>query len=147
MAYITENDLDNTLDLPVQLPLTKIAPGDWLALSSFCLASPQTLNLRLLQLQVLAIDVSSPYTLNQTGLGICYLGLYKDYTDYTTPPTNPLEVIIVGNVTTPPPVFSQRTTIITTYSNPGLYTFIVTNNTTGNLTCSALGQIRLKISA
>jgi len=132
------------LDLPVQLPLTSVGPGDWLTLSSFCISAPQTLILSFLQLQLTGIDVNAPYTLAQTGLGVVYVGLYNNYTNYTQAPSNPLEILAVGASTTTPPVFNQRSTTPTIYSATGLYSFVLVSNlTAGNATVSVSGSVRL----
>jgi hypothetical protein len=171
MGYLTQEQLDQQLDLPVELPLTDLPPNQWLVVSSFRLDSPQAFTLRWLQLHLIAMDpvdsqgntvVVAPDAqgncvfppqgpvLVTPGLGLCYLALYRAF-DPTKQPSfqaaqeAPLFIDFVPNLL--PPLYAIRSLTPTTYSPAGVYSFVVVNNTENQLESLAVsGQVRVNLA-
>jgi hypothetical protein len=167
MSYITSEQLQQVLDLPVSLPLTTLDPGEWLVVSSITIAPPEKITLRWLQSEILVMSdpssgastiTSSPTSdgtcvflgigasLNVPNLGLAFVGMYRTFDPLKQPSMQaPQEApLVVGGQDSLPPVVAVRALTPTTYSEAGTYSFVVTNNTTDRkVSIGVTGQIRL----
>ena len=171
MGYLTQDQLDQQLDLPVELPLTDLPANQWLVVSSFRLDTPQAFTLRWLQLHLIAMQavdstgsvvvvtpdaqgncVFPPQGPNLVvpGLGLCYVALYRAFDPGKQPSFQaaqeaPLFIdYVAGQV---PPLYAVRSLAPTTYASAGVYSFVVVNNTDNQLESLAVsGQVRLNLS-
>jgi len=123
MAFITEKQLEDTLDVPINLPLTQIVANDWLIVATvnLSISNPTSLTLRWLQLRTL-----DSYG---AGSGSLSLGLFKDFnlnqTPWTQTPVEPLLALPFPVVT---PTVLQRNAyspLTITASTPGIYSFVL----------------------
>ena len=90
MAFITEKQLEDKLDIPINLPITQLLANDWLIVSVADIpeANPTTVTLRWLILRGI--------TSVGTGTGSIELGLYKDFNINISPwLQTPLETALV----------------------------------------------------
>jgi hypothetical protein len=171
VAYVTQDQLDAQLDLPVQLSLTDLPANQWLIVATFRLDSPQAFVLRWLQLHLIElVPVDStgntlvvlpdaqgncvfPATgpqLVTAGLGLVYLGLYRAFDPLKQPSFQAAQeapLFIDYNPALLPPLYAIRSLEPTTYASPGVYSFVVVNNTTNQLArVSVEGQVRLNLA-
>lgn len=137
MSFITSKTLENSLDLPVSLPQTKVEKTDWLVISSVLITEKQNFTLKWLQLHLLgAISTGACATgqcsIDVAGWGIAYVGLFKDF-DPTQKPqlqSGLVERLIVGDANTIPPIIAVRPISPSGVYGPGRYSFVAGNNTT-----------------
>jgi hypothetical protein len=169
MAFLTEQELDNQLDLPVSAPTILVEPQRWVIISSVMVAAPSQLVLRQLQLQL--VEVIDPYTSgsvvvspNSAGLcvfppsditldnpdyGLAYLGLYLGFVPPILPSAQALQEppLVVGGVDTVAPAITARDTAPTVYATPGVYSFVLVNNTQNRgLKLTVNGQVRVVLN-
>ena len=168
MALLDETELDNRLDLPVSLPGTLVLKQQWLVVSTVQLLDPIRFTLRWLQLQL--IEVVDPFsagvivvepdanglcvfpqsdiTLENPDYGLAYLALFRSFVPSTAPSAQaPLEPpLIVGSVGSPGPAIAVRSLEPVVYATPGLYSFVIVNNTTNrDLRLTANGQLAVTL--
>jgi len=172
MAFLTENSLAKTLDIPINLPSAEIKMGDWLVVSTIKLVYPMKLKYRFMTLQMLSstVDTTTIISANMVSpsLDLAFIGLYLNYSS-GHPGTQPaLDVVKIRETTaesecvTANEVSGQfitvRTEPLVEYSTPGIYSFILANNmqassestipttTSIDFRLCATGQIRLELS-
>jgi hypothetical protein len=173
MAFITENSLAKTLDLPINLPSTELKMGDWLVVATIKLVYPMKLKYRFMTLQMLSSNVATSdiLTVNKISpsLDLAFIGLYLNYAS-GHPGTQPaLDVVKIrenesANVDCIPvnelggQFITVRKEPLVEYTAPGVYTFIIANNmqassdstipttTSIDFRLVATGQIRLELS-
>lgn len=173
MAFLTENSLAKTLDIPINLATTELKMGDWLTIAAIKLVYPMRLKYRFMTLQMLSsnVDTSLIVTANKLSpsLDLAFVGLYLDYTS-GHPGTQPaLDVVKIRENASLAvdciPVnelagqfITVRTEPLVEYATPGVYSFIVANNmqastdstipttTSIDFRLCATGQIRLELS-
>ncbi len=159
MPYLTEAQLNSIVDTPVSLPITDLHPQEWLVISSALIGGNQTLTLRWLQGYILSADdpaaintsdgsvIVTPDSTGQCifppqapqlivpNLGIAFIGLYRDFKPLSSPAfQSPQEqLLLIGDVTSVPPVSAVRTLVPTSFSTPGTYSFVICNNTSNRL--------------
>ena len=171
MGYLTQDQLDQQLDLPVQLPLTDIPPNQWLVVSTFLINTPQAFTLRWLQLHLIAQSATNSLgstvvvTPDASGncvfpaqgpnlvvstLGLVYVGLYSAFDPLKQPSLQAAQeapLYVPYNAALLPPQFAVRALTSTTYISPGVYSFVVVNNTTNQLqSVSVSGQVRVNLA-
>ena len=157
MAYLTENKLKSTVDLPIALPATALKQSDYVVIATVKLQATQRLSLRVLTLQLLTSTID-PTTVDSTNkiipnLGVAYVVLRKDYTSGVPGDTGALDYIFledIGVTTRPVTPFVLAT--------PGNYSIIVANNMQASSTSPVptstsidfkvivTGQFRLELS-
>jgi hypothetical protein len=173
MAFLTENTLSKTLDLPINLPSTELKMGDWLIVSTIKLVYPMRLSYRFMTLQMLSSSVTTSdiVAANKVSpsLDLAFMGIYLNYSS-GHPGTQPaLDVVKIRESQSAAidcvPVnelsgqfITVRTEPLVEYSSPGVYTFIIANNmqastdstipttTSIDFRLCATGQIRLELS-
>ena len=171
MGYLTQDQLDQQLDLPVQLPLTDLQASQWLIISTFEITSPQAFTLRWLQLQLTAMsavdstggtvvvtpDASGNCVFPAQGpslvvptLGLVYVGLYSALDPLQQPSFQAAQeapLYIPYNAALLPPQYAVRSLKPTIYASAGIYSFVVVNNTTNQLqSVSVSGQVRVNLA-
>ena len=171
MGYLTQDQLDQQLDLPVQLPLTDLQAEQWLIISTFELVSPQAFTLRWLQLQLIAMSavygsgstiVVAPDSVGNCvfpaqgpnlvvpTLGLAYVGLYNAFDPLHQPSFQAAQeapLYIPYNAELLPPQYAVRSLSPTIYAAAGVYSFVVVNNTTNQLqSVSVSGQVRVNLA-
>lgn len=134
--YVNTARFSKSVTLPISLPQTELRRGRTLRITSWVLKAGERLELRSLALQVLKVLTPGPLPLyTNTSLGSASVGLYLGETV-----TSPIAWAFVGSVGTAStnPFYMRR--VVT----PGLYTVIVSNNTSNlDLSVCATGCIRL----
>jgi hypothetical protein len=159
-TYLTQAQLDSTVDLPISLPLADLYPQEWIVLSTHQISAGQALTVRWLQAYVFTSDdptltrtsdgqlvlrVSEPGDVvvpAQTpqlvvdGLGIAFLGLYRGFNALQSPAEQAAQEtpLVLGGVTSTAPFFAIRdpeSPLILT--DPGAYSFVLCNNTSNRL--------------
>ncbi len=172
MPYLTQQQLDSTVDLPVSLPIADLYPEEWLVISTAQISDPQTLTLRWLQAFVLSAD--DPAVISSTdgnvsvkadssgncvfppqapelvtqGLGLAFVGLYRNFDALRSPAFQAAQEapLIVGGVTSIAPITAVRGLNPVTYSAAGAYSFVVCNNTLNRLLRVVVnGQLRASL--
>lgn len=174
MAFLTENSLARTLDIPINLPSTEVKMGDWLVAASIKLVYPMKLSYRFMTLQMLSSSVTTTDIIAANkispSLDLAFIGLYLNYSS-GHPGTQPaLDVVKIrenesANIDCIPvnelsgQFITVRTEPLVEYTTPGVYTFIVANNTQPSTDSTiptttsidfrlvATGQIRLELSS
>jgi hypothetical protein len=171
MSFITSEQLQRIIDLPVSLPLTTLDPSEWLVISSVTLVSPERMILKWLQSEILILaDIygtvntatSSPNadgqcvflgggaTLNTPSLGLAFIGLYRDFDPLKQPSSQAAQEapLVVGTSSSLPPIAGVRATTPTTYTDPGTYSFVVVNNTSDRkVSIAVTGQVRVDLGS
>jgi hypothetical protein len=173
MAFLTENTIAKTLDLPINLPATELKMGDWLTVATIKLVYPMKLAYRFMTLQMLSSSVSTDLitAVNKVSpsLDLAFLGLYLNYSS-GHPGTQPaLDVVKIRETESAAvdcvPVnelsgqfITVRTEPLVEYTTPGVYSFILANNmqassesaipttTSIDFRLCATGQVRLYLS-
>jgi hypothetical protein len=129
MAYLTENQLANIIDVPIALGATTLDMGDWLILGSVIVAQPMRLTCHLLDLQMISSTVNNslidPTSLIYGNLGLVYVVLAQNYASGSPGSITGLDTVVAYDIghwdrNIAAPVF------ITT---PGTYTWLIANNT------------------
>ena len=152
MAYITDDEINNLIDIPIQLPLTQIYPGNWLVLAAYQLPTdvPTTLTLRWLQMSLLEVsDGTTTYTAS-TGCGgftaNARLGVYYNYTDINTSPVGSAVEIDLSGV---PPTTVSRDLALAPYSTsvPGLYSVVLIGDLTYYTKLTVNGCLRVSVNS
>lgn len=169
MSFLTDSQLDNQLDLPVSSPTILLEQQDWIIVASVKISSPAQMVLRWIQLQLVELvnpltDGSTVVTPNSQGLcvfpssdvvltnsdyGLAYLGLYFGFTPSVSPWIQSLQEppLTVGGVGATAPAIAIRSLIPTTYVTPGMYSFVLVNNTQNyNLKLTVNGQSRIVLN-
>lgn len=172
MAFLTESKVAKTLDVPVNLPSTTLAQGDWLVVAAIKLVSPMKLTYQFMTLQMLSstVDTTLIESVNKVSpsLDLAFIGLYINYTSGHPGLQPALDVVKIRETDNSQldcvPVadvsgqfITSRTSPLVTYTTPGIYSFIVANNMQSSATSSipittsidfqlcATGQIRLEL--
>lgn len=172
MAFLTENKVAKTLDIPVSLPAAELKQGDWLVVASIKLKEPMKLTFWYLTFQMLAssVDTRDIGESNKISpaLDLAFLGLYRDYTSGHPSNTPALDVVrirenisVSGDCLPVTDTLGQFITVrsspVLTFTTPGVYSFIVANNmqpsassaiattTSIDFQLCATGQIRLEL--
>lgn len=168
MPLLDETELQNRLDLPVSLPGTLVLREEWVVVATIRLLDPMRFTLRWLQLQLL--EVVDPFnsgvivvtpdangqcvfpvadiTVVNPDYGLAYLALYQAFVSSTEPGAQaPLEPpLIVGSIGAPGPAIAVRSLDPVVYATPGLYSFVLVNNTTNrDLRLTANGQVAVTL--
>lgn len=136
MAYVNTARFAKSVTLPISLPQTELRRGRSLRVASLTLRGGERLELRSLTLQVLKILTPGPLPIyTNTALGAASVGLYLG--EALTSPIAWAFVGSVGTASTNP--FNVRRVV-----TPGLYTVIISNNTSNlDLSVCATGCVRL----
>lgn len=172
MAFLTENKVSKTLDIPVNLPATELKQGDWLVVASIKIKEPMKLSFWYLTFQMLSSSVDTR-DIDETNkispaLDLAFLGLYRDYTSGHPSDTPALDVVriretisVSGDCIPVTDTLGQFITVrsspVLEFTTPGVYSFIVANNmqpssasvipttTSIDFQLCATGQIRLEL--
>lgn len=169
MSFLTEDQLDNQVDLPVSAPTILIEQQKWIIVSSVKVVDPMQLNLRWLQIQL--VEVVNPYTdgtvtvtpnaqglcvfppsdiiLDNADYGLAYLGLYRGFSPAVPPLSQSLQEppLIVGGVNATAAAIAARNTTPTVYATAGVYSFVLVNNTQNRrLKVTVTGQVRMVLN-
>lgn len=172
MAFLTENTLAKTLDIPINLASTELKMGDWLTVATIKLIYPMKLKYRFMTLQMISSSVSTSDIVTgnmvSPSLDLAFIGLYLNYSS-GHPGTQPaLDVVKIReslNTSNCIPVnevagqfITVRTEPLVEYATPGIYSFILANNmqassestipttTSIDFRLVVTGQIRLELA-
>lgn len=128
MAYITENQLSNMMDVPVALPATDLRMGDWVVVSTVKVVAPMRLTYRMANLNVMLATVDTALVTNGNkiygNLGLAYLTLRLNYSTGSPGAAGGLDVL-VANVLG---ITSRDASTSVVVTVPGIYSWIVANN-------------------
>lgn len=166
--YLTQSRLDSLLDLPISLPLTEIAPNEWIIISTIQVNTPQAFTYQFMQVSLSSVlnqdvgvdSLSGGPSLNGLypfpgiptyvvpNLGLAFVGLYRSFDALTAPASQAAQeaptVLLAQNNTLP--VYTSRVATPATYPTPGAYSVVVCNNTANcTLRLTVLGQLRLDL--
>jgi hypothetical protein len=158
--FLTTQELDSVIDLPISMPSTLVRSGDWLVVASFNLLSGQTLlykdmNLTVLSASIDGVDLALGNQCNQFNIkllnnsyGISYVGIAKDFSATSDPQSvtwigSAADVISADSVGTYVRSSSATELEIT---ESGVYSVVLVNNcesTTSTQTTSQLYNVDL----
>lgn len=128
MAYLTENQLTNTLDMPIALPATDLRMGDWVVVSSIRVTEPMKLSYKLANIQVSASTVDTDLITAGNkiygNLGFCYLTLRKDYVSGSPGVAGGLDALVASSLG----ITQRSTTVTVEITTAGVYSWIIANN-------------------
>ncbi len=106
MAFLTQNTLRNTVDLPIALPATTLRQSDWVVAATVLLNAGQRLSLRSLTIHVIgaAVNVAQITTPNLIvpSLGMAYCALCMNYVSGVPGQNAPIDTLatsVLGVVT------------------------------------------------
>jgi hypothetical protein len=127
MAFLTERKLDNTLDLPINLPATEIKMGDWVVIATIRLSAPSRLTFRMLHLNFISstfgLDkIRAQNRINANG-SFCYTGLYFNYSSGDPGSLSALDIVKTNTLG-----LTTRTSSAIVRTEPGTYSWIAVNN-------------------
>lgn len=157
MPYLTEAQLDSTVDIPVCLPQTTLMPGDSIALATLQLVAPQQLTHQVMQIYVIStslvnglagppnptlrIDVSRGLVFSCISTSAGVLG--NNYTENASGTAN--DNLAVTPMSIVHPISSLVTAAGT--PTPTVYTLSLTNNCgDSSITVVATGTIRVDLA-
>jgi hypothetical protein len=160
--FLTTQELESIIDLPISMPSTLIRSGDWLVVATFSLSEGQTLvykdmNLTVTSASIAGVDLPLGNQCNQFNIkllnnsyGISYIGIAKDFSATTDPQSvtwvgTAADVISASSVGTYVRASSATELEIT---EPGFYSVVIVNNcesTTSTVTTSQLYNVDLKM--
>ena len=128
MAYLTENQLGNVMDLPVALSATDLRMGDWVVIAAVKVVTPVQLTYKLANLTVSAATVNTAdITAGNKiygNLGLVYLTLRKDYTSGSPGVAGGYDVLVATDLG----IYSRDTSLGVIITAPGVYSWIVASN-------------------
>lgn len=154
-SFLTEKQLDDRLDLPLILPLTKLKATDWLLLGTISIPTNASLTYRFLQLHLigktstLGNSTLTPTRLDQ-GFGMAYIAIYKSYV-VTSDPKSLSRVGTAADAVSADDlgVYQRDTTkdALVLNDSGGQYSFVLVNNTSDyDLRLSVNGTVRMSLS-
>ena len=145
MGYITETRLSNIIDIPITLPGTLLQMGDWLVIGSTPIQQPMRLTCAVLNLQVLSTTATisdlDGTNLIYGNLGIVYVILRQNYASGSPGAANGIDTVIATDVG----LFSRDITAPTVIVTPGIYTWLIANNTQPSSASSPLIPVSTSI--
>jgi hypothetical protein len=128
MAYLTENQLGNMMDIPIALSSTDLRMGDWVVVAATKIVSPMRLTYKLCNLVVSASTVDPEDITNGNklygNLGLVYLTLRKDYISGSPGEAGGLDALVATDLG----IFSRNTALEVVITTPGVYSWIIANN-------------------
>ena len=128
MAYITENTLSNTLDIPIALPATDLRMGDWVVVATLNVVAPMEISYTVANLNLISSSVDTTQITNGNliygNLGLAYLALRLNYSSGSPGAAGGLDALVATSLGA-----SSRNTASGVVSvAPGVYSWIVANN-------------------
>lgn len=133
MAFLTQNTLRSTIDLPIALPATTLRQSDWVVAATVLLNAGQQLSLRSLAIHFIsaAVDVSTiaPSNLIVPALGTAYTALCVNYVSGVPGQNAPIDTLTVNSLGV-----VTRSVVPLLITTPGYYSLLVANNTQSSLT-------------
>ena len=128
MAYLTENQLTNTMDMPIAVPSTDLRMGDWVVVSSIKVVAPMKLSYKLANIQLSASTVD-PALITASNkiygnLGLVYLTLRKDYLSGSPGVAGGLDALVANALG----ITQRNTTVTVQITTAGVYSWIIANN-------------------
>lgn len=131
MSYLTDQNLRNALDIPIQQPSVELKQSDWLVVSTVKVVSPSSLVYRFsnLRIQSSTVDLSLVDATNEINpsLGVAYLALYQNYTGGSPESLVALDVVSADAVG----VFTRESAKLT-LTTPANYSWVIVNNMTAS---------------
>lgn len=128
MAYLTENQLTNTMDMPIAVPSTDLRMGDWVVVSSIKVVAPMKLSYKLANIQLSAstVDTALITAGNKIygNLGLVYLTLRKDYLSGSPGVAGGLDALVATALG----ITQRDTTVTVQITTDGVYSWIIANN-------------------
>ena len=128
MSYLTEQQLSNTIDLPVSLPATDLMTGDWLVLGTVNIVAPMQLTYRFASVQLISstVDVSQIDVTNQIygNLGLVFLTLQPNYVNGSPGAAGALDALVAPALG----IYERNSAAPVTITTPGSYSWIIANN-------------------
>lgn len=128
MAYLTENQLGNVMDLPVALSATDLRMGDWVVVAAVRIVEPVRLTYKLANLTVSAstVDPADITAGNKIygNLGFVYLTLRKDYISGSPGEAGGYDALVATDLG----IYSRDTSLVVTLTSAGVYSWIIASN-------------------
>jgi len=128
MPYLTENQLSNTMDIPIALPATNLIMGNWITLASLVISAPMQLTYRFGSVQLFSSSVDTSLITSSNlaygNLGLVYLALRQNYVSGPPGAAGGLDVVIAPLLG----VYSRDITVPVIITTPGTYSWIIANN-------------------
>ena len=121
-GFITEQRFGTSLDVPITLPQTELRRGRYINCGQVCLTLGQTMRIRCLNLHLVNIITATAIpNIFSTALGIVSAGIY------TSPMACSSACLLSAQS---PGIVSLNSFAYKDFSTPGVYYFMVSNNTT-----------------
>jgi hypothetical protein len=135
-GYVTPTRFASTFNLPILLPQTELRRGRYITCGQFQLSLGQTMRVRVLSLHLVSILTASATPSSfSSALGIVSAGIYL------TPMMSSSPCLLVANA---PGVTALNPFSYRDFSTPGIYYFIVSNNTSNvDVTVAVTGVAKL----
>jgi len=128
MAYLTENMLSNVVDIPITLYSTDLRMGDWVVLATTKIVTPMRLTYKVASLSLSASTVNPIDITNGNkvygNLGLVYIAMRLNYTSGNPGEAGGLDSLVATGLGT----FSRDPSVVVTVTEPGVYSWIITNN-------------------
>lgn len=128
MAYLTENALASTFDLPVTLPATELKQGDFLLLATIKVTTGMTIRWKHVNINLVSCSVDTGLIAASNriygNLGLVYLALRKDYVSESPGASGALDIFGVTALGT----YARPATSEVVIVEPGTYSWLIANN-------------------
>jgi hypothetical protein len=128
MPYLTENQLSNTMHIPIALPATNLIMGNWITLASLVISAPMQLTYRFGSVQLFSSSVDTSLITSSNlaygNLGFAYLALRQNYVSGPPGAAGGLDAVIAPLLG----VYSRDITVPVIITTPGTYSWIIANN-------------------
>ena len=160
MGYLTEQQLNNIIDVPIALPSTDIVMGDWLVIATVNIPAPMQASYTFCSMNLVSSTVSIA-SLDSTNyifssLGLAYVAVCQNYTNGIPGQAGALDALSATNFG----IFTRNLSSTIILPNPGTYSFVVANNmqpstaatpaispaTSIDFQLSVTGSVRLQLS-
>jgi len=128
MAYLTENQLSNVVDMPIALPATDLRMGDWVVIAAIKIVVPMKLTYKLANLQMSASSVDTALITAGNkiygNLGLTYLTLRKDYVSGSPGAAGGLDALVSNGLG----ITSRSPSVSVVITSAGVYSWIIASN-------------------
>lgn len=147
MAYLTENKLTTTYDLPVTMPATELRQGDFLVLATLKVTSGMRVTWKHVNINLISCSVNTGLIAasNKIGgsFGFVYIALRKDYVNESPGAAGALDIYGVSALGT----YTRPTTPEVLIVEPGTYSWLLANNMQPSNSSSVPASTRIDFTA
>lgn len=128
MAYLTENTVNNMIDIPITLSSTDLRMGDWVVVSVVRIITPMRLTYRMCNISISASSVDTSLITSGNKLfgnnGLAFLTLRRNYISGNPGEAGGLDSLVAYGLGVYSRDFTQPVVVVT----PGVYSWMIANN-------------------